>query len=305
MDFVQRPVDADLTAIAALAGTSGLLAKTAADTWALRTLTAPAAGVTVSNGSGAGGNPTLALANDLAALEALASTGLAVRTGSDTWAQRTITGTANEIALANGDGVGGNPTISLPTALTFTSKTITGGTFASPTLSGTVAGAVTFSGSTLAFSGGTATSSSGTGTVVVTGGIGLSGTLWAGAGIRATTTFTSDSTGSVMEAQAATTNAKYVRITNNGVDLYFGTESNSAGGFFTGSSAYDACFWTPGRAFLRGGTGVAINAGSGVIALTGELKLSNGYSAGAPAATGYVTVQDSAGNTMKLLCSNV
>lgn len=111
---------------------TGQLVRTGAGTYAFRTLTAPAAGVTVSNGDGVSGNPTLALANDLAALEGLASTGIAVRTTTDTWAQRTITGTAAEITVTNGDGVSGNPTLSLPTALTFTGKTITGGTFTSP-----------------------------------------------------------------------------------------------------------------------------------------------------------------------------
>lgn len=82
------------------------------------------------------GVTTLSPINDLGALEALASTGLAARTGTDTWAQRTITGTANEIGVADGGGVSANPTLSLPTALTFTGKTVTGGTFSSPTISG-------------------------------------------------------------------------------------------------------------------------------------------------------------------------
>lgn len=43
--------------------------------------------------------------------------------------KRTITGTANEIAVANGDGEDGDPTISLPDALTFTDKTVTGGIY--------------------------------------------------------------------------------------------------------------------------------------------------------------------------------
>lgn len=51
-----------------------------------RTLTGPAAGLTVANGDGSGGNPTLALVNDLSALEGLSSTScLAERTATDTW----------------------------------------------------------------------------------------------------------------------------------------------------------------------------------------------------------------------------
>lgn len=104
--------DADLAALAALSST-GLLARTGAGTVAARTLTGPAAGISVSNGDGVSGNPTLALANDLAALEGLGSTGFAVRTASDTWAQRSIAaGGGGSIAISNGDGVSGNPTIS-------------------------------------------------------------------------------------------------------------------------------------------------------------------------------------------------
>ena len=84
-----QPLDSDLTALAALAST-GLLARTGAATYALRTLTAPAAGITVSNGDGVSGNPTLALADDLAALEGMSTTGLAVRTGASTWTTATV-----------------------------------------------------------------------------------------------------------------------------------------------------------------------------------------------------------------------
>jgi hypothetical protein len=134
LETVFQTIDADLTAIAALDATAGLLAKTGSAAYARRTLTAPAAGISVSNGTGAAGNPTLALANDLAALEGLASTGIAVRDNTDSWVQRTLTGTAAEITVTNGNGVSGNPTISLPSALTFTGKTITGGTINGATL---------------------------------------------------------------------------------------------------------------------------------------------------------------------------
>lgn len=133
--------DPTLDALAAF-NTNGFLVQTAPDTFAGRTLTAPAAGLTITNPAGTAGNPIFALANDLAALEALASTGIAARTAADTWAQRTITGTANEITLTNGNGVSGNPTVSLPTALTFTGKTITGGTYTSVASLSTLTGSV-------------------------------------------------------------------------------------------------------------------------------------------------------------------
>lgn len=77
---------------------------------------------------------TSGLDADLQAIAAISTTGVLVRTAANTWAVRTVTGTANEITVTNGDGVSGDPTISLPSALTFTGKTITGGTYASPSL---------------------------------------------------------------------------------------------------------------------------------------------------------------------------
>lgn len=105
---------------------SGLVVASGSAFVAARTLTGPAAGLTVTNGDGVAGNPTIALANDLSAIEALGATGLAVRTAADTWAQRTITGTANKITVTNGDGVAGNPTLTLPDAVTLVTPTVTG-----------------------------------------------------------------------------------------------------------------------------------------------------------------------------------
>lgn len=50
----------------------------------------------------------------LTALAALATNGIIVRTAANTFASRTITGTSGQIDVANGDGVSGNPTLSLP-----------------------------------------------------------------------------------------------------------------------------------------------------------------------------------------------
>jgi hypothetical protein len=85
-----QPLDADLTAVAGLS-TNGLLARTGAGTAAVRTLTAPAAGITVTNGDGVAGNPTLALANDLAAVESINTLGFVRRTAADSWSASAIT----------------------------------------------------------------------------------------------------------------------------------------------------------------------------------------------------------------------
>jgi hypothetical protein len=58
-----------------------------------------------------------ALADILTAIAALSATGLVARTGSGTVAARTLTGTSNQITVTNGDGVSGNPTLSLSSTI--------------------------------------------------------------------------------------------------------------------------------------------------------------------------------------------
>lgn len=90
-------MDADLVAIAALAGTSGLLKKTAADTWTLDTTTYQVQDA------------------DLDALAALDNTaGLLVKTAANTYQRRTLaTAASTRVAITNGDGVAGAPTFDL------------------------------------------------------------------------------------------------------------------------------------------------------------------------------------------------
>lgn len=83
------------------------------------TLTRVSAGVAAIEGSNILlasdiGTDVQAYDGDLASLAANTTNGLWARTGDGTGAARTITGTANQITVTNGDGVSGNPTLSLP-----------------------------------------------------------------------------------------------------------------------------------------------------------------------------------------------
>lgn len=135
---VTQAYDADLDALAANS-TNGLWARTGAGTGAARTLTAPAAGISVSNGNGVSGNPTLALANDLSALEGLSTSGHARRTGTDAWAidavgQLTATATNDNAAAGKvGEYIesilasGSATALTTATAKTVTSISLTAG----------------------------------------------------------------------------------------------------------------------------------------------------------------------------------
>jgi hypothetical protein len=102
--------DAGLDALAA-AGT-GIVSMNG-DTVAFRTLTAPSEGITISNADGVAGNPTFALANDLGALEALTTTGFSSRTGTSTWATRSLVAPSAGITISNPAGIAGDPTFAL------------------------------------------------------------------------------------------------------------------------------------------------------------------------------------------------
>jgi hypothetical protein len=141
-DIGAQPVDSDLTAIAGLA-TNGIIARTGAGTATTRTITS-GAGISVTNGDGVAGNPTITntdlgstavatheaagdphpqyltsaegnaayqpLDTDLTAVAGLATNGLIARTGAGAAATRSVTA-GTGISVSNGDGVAGNPTV--------------------------------------------------------------------------------------------------------------------------------------------------------------------------------------------------
>ena len=92
---------------------NGLIVKTGASTVTNRTLQVTGAGLSVTNGSGVSGDPTFGLSGLALALANLGGTGLVAIQNGTTAGGVLIAGTANQIGVANGNGQGGNPTISI------------------------------------------------------------------------------------------------------------------------------------------------------------------------------------------------
>jgi hypothetical protein len=93
---------------------TGIVAKTGVSTLANRTVTAGTVGLSVSNGDGVSGNPTVSLTGLPLTLAQLVNTGVITYDGS-VLNPRTITGTANQITVVDGSGVSGDPTIAIAT----------------------------------------------------------------------------------------------------------------------------------------------------------------------------------------------
>lgn len=90
---------------------TGIIAKDSASTVAARTITAGTSGVSLTNGNGVSGNPTISLTGTVLALANLSSTGM-LSIGGGSVNARVLTGTVNQIDIANGDG-SNNPTFSI------------------------------------------------------------------------------------------------------------------------------------------------------------------------------------------------
>jgi len=102
-----------------LSGT-GLVVQKEKGEWTVRRFKKSGDGLAITDGSGEAGNPTIALADDVAAVEGLSGTGLAVRVDDDDWNVRALvvdspagTNSGKGLTWANGNGVSGNPTLRL------------------------------------------------------------------------------------------------------------------------------------------------------------------------------------------------
>lgn len=117
----------------------GLVAKTAANTVTARQIAVGGTGLAVTNGNGVSGNPTLSLDGLILAIAQVSGTGLLAYQNGTTAGGVQILGTANQITLTNGNGSGGNPTVSIASNVILpgtASMTIPGGTAAQQPVGG-------------------------------------------------------------------------------------------------------------------------------------------------------------------------
>jgi len=105
--------------------------------------TQPSAGFTISGSPiTSSGTFTFDLSDDLAAVEGISTTGIAVRSASNTWLTRSIAVTTGAdsfagLAVGSASGTAGNPTISIDTNNSTVKLSVEAATTANITLSGT------------------------------------------------------------------------------------------------------------------------------------------------------------------------
>jgi hypothetical protein len=93
--------------------TNGMIAKTSGNTVVGRTLTGSSTGVTVANADGVAGNPVISLTGAVGSINGLTGSGLLTLQNGSSVGSVQIAGTAGEIVVTDGNGLSGNPTISL------------------------------------------------------------------------------------------------------------------------------------------------------------------------------------------------
>ena len=234
----------------------------------------------------------LALTSDLTAYQPLDATltaitvmdvtpGLVVESSLNVFTKRTIAGTAAEVTVTNGDGVSGNPTLSLPAALTFTGKTVTGGTFNGVVVNATSIGATTPG----SIAGTTGTFSS---TLAVTGSITLN---------NVTTITTATAIGTPSSTQVILGNGR-VYAGNTGatsIQTAGGVTAAGAGSFGTTLAVAGAVTMTAGTTSTSTTTGTAVITGGAGI--SGNIYVGGlGDFGGAVTATTGIAINRTGGN---------
>jgi hypothetical protein len=92
---------------------TGFQVKTSATAITPRSIAVSGAGLSITNGSGVSGDPTISLNGQVLNFANASFNGLVVLSTAGAITSATITGTSNQIAVTNGNGISGNPTVGL------------------------------------------------------------------------------------------------------------------------------------------------------------------------------------------------
>ena len=92
---------------------TGFQVKTSSTAITGRSIAVTGTGLSIANGDGIAGNPTIGLAGQVLSFENLSANGLVTITTAGVVNAVTITGTTSQITVTNGTGISGAPTISL------------------------------------------------------------------------------------------------------------------------------------------------------------------------------------------------
>lgn len=141
--------DADLAAIAALDATAGYLAKTAANTYARRTLTGTSNRLTVTNGDGTSGNPVFDISTNYVGQATITTLGTI---GTGVWQGTVVGATYGGTGVNNGSNtitLAGNLVTSGANSLTLTTTGATNVTLPTTGTLATLAGSETLTNKTL------------------------------------------------------------------------------------------------------------------------------------------------------------
>lgn len=92
---------------------TGFQVKTSATAITPRSIAVSGTGLSITNGSGVSGDPTISLTGQISNFANASFNGLVVLSTAGAVTSATITGTSNQIAVTNGNGISGNPTVGL------------------------------------------------------------------------------------------------------------------------------------------------------------------------------------------------
>jgi hypothetical protein len=247
----------------------GFAVKTDANTITPREIAVSGSGITISDGDGQAGNPTISLDGLVSSLANVSGAGFAAFPNNGTVVPRILTGTAGDISVTNGDGAAGNPVFDL------VNTAVTAGTYGSssqiPVVTIDAKGRVTSASNAAIAYTGTVNS------VSVATSNGFAGTSSGGANpvLTLSTTVTGILKGNGTAISAATSGTDYAPATS-GTSILYG---NGSGGFSNVTVGSGLSF-VSGTLATTGSSGTVTSVGAsftgGLISVSGSPVTTSG-----------------------------